>query len=243
MLKNKNILITGAGKGIGLSILEKCINNSGFVYAVTRSKSDLKKYKSHHKVKIYYGDVKNYKLIDKIFKDSILNKKIINCLVNNAGERQRIKFKSLTIKKFKYLFENNFFSIFYITQKFFLNLIKLKKKGSIVNIGSIVGNIGFNELVGYGSAKAALIGFTKCCAAEISKHNIRVNCINPGFIKTSYFQKFKKKKLYNWTLSRIPMKRWGTPEEISEMVVFLLSEKSNYINGEVINIDGGWLAS
>ena len=243
MLKNKNILITGAGKGIGLSILEKCINNSGFVYAVTRSKSDLKKFKSNKQVKIYYGDVKNYKLIDRIFKDSILNKKIINCLVNNAGERQRIKFKNLTIKKLKYIFDNNFFSVFYITKKFFLNLIKFKKIGSIVNIGSIVGNIGFNELVGYGSTKSALIGFTKGCSAEMSKYNIRSNCINPGFIKTSYFKKFKKKKLYDWTISRIPLKRWGTVQEISEMAVFLLSEKSSYINGEVINIDGGWLAS
>ena len=75
----------------------------------------------------------------------------------------------------------------------------------------------------------------------MSKYNVRANVVNPGFTKTSYFKKFKsKKKLYNWTLSRIPMNRWGEPEEIASLICFLLSKKSSYITGEEINIDGGW---
>ena len=78
----------------------------------------------------------------------------------------------------------------------------------------------------------------------MSKYNIRVNCISPGFTETSYFQKFKKKKkLYNWTLSRIPMKRWGKTNEISGVIKFLLSEESSYINGENLSVDGGWMNS
>ena len=73
--------------------------------------------------------------------------------------------------------------------------------------------------------------------------NIRANCVSPGFTKTSFYKKFRtKKKLYNWTISRIPLSRWGNPDEIANMICFLLSDKSEYINGENINIDGGWLS-
>ena len=78
----------------------------------------------------------------------------------------------------------------------------------------------------------------------MAKHGIRANSISPGFTKTSFYQKFKKKKkLYNWTLSRIPMKRWGNSEEISNLILFVLSDKSKYINGENISVDGGWINS
>ena len=78
----------------------------------------------------------------------------------------------------------------------------------------------------------------------MAKYGIRANCISPGFTKTSFYTKFKKnKKLYNWTLSRIPSRRWGEPKEVSNLICFLLSNNSNYINGEDISIDGGWLSS
>ena len=113
-----------------------------------------------------------------------------------------------------------------------------------MNIGSIVGNNGFSELAGYASSKTALIGLTKSFAVEMAKNNIRANLVSPGFIKTSYFKKFRKKsKLYNWTLSRIPMRRWGNSNEVANLICFLLSDKSSYINGESINIDGGWTNS
>ena len=120
--------------------------------------------------------------------------------------------------------------------------MKYKKyNASVVNISSIVGHLGFNELSGYGSTKAALNGLTKCLASEFNG-KIRFNSINPGFTKTSFYENFKvnQKKLYKWTLSRIPMKRWGKPIEIAELIYFLCSDKSSYINGEIINIDGGW---
>ena len=88
------------------------------------------------------------------------------------------------------------------------------------------------------------MGLTKSLAKELSENRVRLNIVNPGFIKTSYYKKFKKKKnLYKWTLSRIPINRWGEPDEISEFVTFLLSDKSKYFNGEDIAIDGGWLSS
>ena len=120
-----------------------------------------------------------------------------------------------------------------------------KEYCSIVNIGSIVGKLGFSELSAYASSKSALMGLTKSLAVELVDKKIRINIINPGFIKTSYYKNFRerKKNLYKWTLSRIPSKKWGEPKDISEFILFLLSDKSKYFNGEDITIDGGWTNS
>ena len=238
-LNKKNIFITGAGKGIGLAITEKCLDGTSHVFALTRSKTDLKKYKNKKNLSIFYGDVRDKKIINKIFLYSKKIQKPINALVNNAGERQRIKFNSITEKQIRHIFDINFFSIFYICQIFCRNL-KKNTVGSVVNIGSIVGNKGFKELSGYGSTKKALEGLTKCLAVEMGNKKIRFNCINPGFTKTSYYRKFKKDKLYPWTLKKIALNRWADSSEISNLIQFLISDNSSYITGEIINIDGGW---
>ena len=244
MLTNKNIIVTGVGKGLGYDLLHRIISYGGFVYGITRSRSDLKKFKNLKKCKVFLGDVKDINVFKKIITESKIDKRDINGLVNNAGERQRIKFNNISKKKLLDLFEINFFSIFKSMQ-LYSNYLKTKKiQGSIVNIGSIVGTNGFSELSGYASTKTALVGLTKSFAVEMAKNNIRANLVNPGFIKTSYFKKFKKKSnLYKWTLSRIPQRRWGNPNEVSNLICFLLSDLSTYINGTSINIDGGWTGS
>lgn len=242
LLKNKNILVTGAGKGIGESCVYSLIKNGGLVYALIKNKKDNSKFKKFSNLKIYNGDARNKKLILKIFKDSKKNNKPINCLVNNAGIRFRKKFSSINKKEIENVFDVNFFSIFYIMQIFSAFVIKNKIKGSIVNISSIVGKLGFKELTGYASTKGALKSLTQSFAAEMSSAGIRANTISPGFVKTSFYKNFKKKKkkLYSWTLSRIPQKRWAEPSEIAELISFILSSKSEYLNGENISIDGGW---
>jgi 3-oxoacyl-[acyl-carrier protein] reductase len=242
LLKNKNIFVTGVGKGIGFDLVNEIIKEGGFVYGITRSKNDIKKIKNKMS-RIYFGDVTNLNLINKIFNQSIKDKRIITGVVNNAAERQRLKFQDINLYKIKKLFDVNFFSVFEI-MKIFYDYIKNKKTpSSIVNLGSIVGNLGFKHLAGYASTKTALLGLTKSFAVEMSKEKIRANLVNPGFVKTSYFNKFKKKKIYDWTLQRIPMNRWGSPNEISTVICFLLSNQSSYINGQVINVDGGWTSS
>lgn len=241
ILEKKNILITGAGKGIGLATVEQAVKEGAFVYAITRSKNDIKNLKKIGNLKVYFGNTSNLKLINKIFKDSINDKKTITGLVNNAGIRQRINFEKISKKQIKEVFENNFFSTFYIMQIFVKHLMKKKLKGSIVNLGSIVGPQGFKDLTGYAATKSAITGLTKSFAVEMASKNIRANTINPGFTKSSFYKKFKKKKsLYKWTLSRIPQKRWGEPNEIANLICFLISDNSSYITGEDINIDGGW---
>ena len=243
MLKNKTIIVTGAGKGLGLETLKQIIKYEGFVYGITRSKKDLIKFKNIKNCKVFFGDVSNNKTFKKILKESKKDRKTITGLVNNAGIRQRLKFQKINKQKINEVFNVNFFSVFENMQLFSKYLGK-NKKGSIVNIGSIVGNNGFKELSGYASTKTALIGLTKSFAAEMAPFNIRANIINPGFIETSYFKKFKKKKnLYKWTLSRIPQGKWGKPNDVSHLICFLLSDYSNYITGTSINVDGGWTGS
>ena len=245
ILKEKTIFITGVGKGIGKAICEASLKNGAFVYGLTRSRSDLKHFKNFNNLKIYVGDVNNINLIKEIFLHAKKNNKKITGIVNNAGSRFRKPFLKIKRKDLINIFDNNFFSIFQIIQEFIKYLgPRNKDYCSVVNIGSIVGKIGFSELSAYASTKSALTGLTKCLAREFAKNRIRLNIVNPGFIKTSYYKKFKeKKKLYKWTLSRIPLNKWGEPEDISEFIVFLLSDKSRYFNGEDIAVDGGWLSS
>jgi len=244
MLNNKTIIITGVGKGIGYDVAQKVMAYGGYVYGITRSKDDINKFKKSKNCKIFIGDVTKKTTLQKIINFSKKEKRLLTGLVNNAGERQRLPFNKISKEKLNKIFEINFFSVFE-NMKIFSKYLKLKKaKGSIVNMGSIVGQNGFSELAGYASTKSALVGLTKSFAVEMASLNIRANLINPGFIKTSYFEKFKKKKkLYKWTLNRIPQKRWGDPKEISHMVCFLLSDFSSYITGSSIDIDGGWLSS
>lgn len=242
------IFISGVGKGIGYELLKKCIDQDIFVYGITRSKSDLKKFlKFGNKCKVFSGDINNLNNFKKILKLSINENKPIIGLVNNAGIRQRKKFEDFKYKDLLLIFKTNFFSIFLIIQLFikYIKINKLNKLGvSVVNIGSIVGKKGFLELSGYGSTKSALAGLTRSLAVEFASSNIRFNTVSPGFIKSSYYENFKKKKsLYKWTLSKTLRNKWGNNFDVAELVIFLLSKKSNYINGQEIFIDDGWTIS
>ena len=244
----QNVLITGIGKGLGYEIFLECLKEGFFVYGIVRKKEDflnLKKKFNNNQCRIYLGDIQSQSLLKKIFQDSKKLRKNINCLVNNAGERQRKSFLKISKNDLLNIFRNNFFNHFRLTQMYVKSLSSNFSNASVVNIGSIVGIHGFAQLSGYASTKCALDGLTKSLAIEFKDKNIRFNTIHPGFIKTSYFKNFKKNKpsLYKWTLSKIPLRRWGETNEVSKIVCFLLSDRSSYITGQSINVDGGWTIS
>ena len=244
-LKKKVVFLTGAGKGIGKEILNLLIKEKVIVYAITRNKNDFKWIKKNKYVYLFEGDITDQKLIDEIFDYSKRRKHLFNCLINNAGMRQRKQFLKITNNELNEVFENNFFSVYKLIQKFSKQFKFKGNMGSIINISSIVGNLGFKELSGYASTKSALDGLTKSLAVELAKKKIRVNSIAPGFIKSSYFRNFKrdKAKLYKWTLSRIPINTWGENLDVAYLTLFLISEHSKYINGQIVKIDGGWTSA
>ena len=244
ILKNKNILISGIGKGLGRDMLIKCVDNGAYVYGFTRTRKDIRHLKGKYlnNTKIFIGDAANEKFIKKLFNYFKKNKIILHGLINNAGERQRKPFIDIKPKDIKKIIHINFISLFLITQNFVKQLTK-DNFASIINVGSIVGEKGFSDLTGYASSKSAISGFTKSLSLELSTkgYKTRVNSINPGFTKTSYFKKFKNKKnLYSWTIKKISARRWAEVGEISNLAIFLLSNRSSYINGQIISIDGGW---
>ena len=246
ILENKLALITGANRGIGLSILKKFSENGANVIACARSKNDKfeqlildisKKFKNKI-TPVYFdlsqeNDVKQG--IEKI--NTISNK--IEIIVNNAGINQVSLFQMTSIKKIKEIFDINFFSQLKLTQKLMKIMIK-NKKGSIINISSNAAEECDSGRVGYASSKAALIAFTKVLSKELGSFNIRVNAIAPGLTNTKMMGKDVSRKVIEEAIKRVALKRPAEPEEISDVVVFLGSDLSSYISGEVIFVTGGY---
>ena len=166
-------------------------------------------------------------------------------MVCNAGVRHRDSIQKMNLEKRSYTLNVNFHSNVVIIEEFLKYFKKKKTSTSIVCISSIVGNLGFKDLSSYASSKMALEGFLKSVAVEYARKNVRINLIAPGFIKSSYYNNFikKQKNLNKWIIGRTPMGRWGKPDEVSNVIEFLISEKSSYITGSTIYVDGGWNVS
>ena len=241
-------IVTGAGNGIGLYTVSNLLDNKYKVYAITKSKSilleELKK-KYNNKLIIHYQDITNFNKTKKLINKICLLEKNLCFLINNAGQRKRGAFLNLKIEDFIEVMNSNFFSHVNITREFLKNTTNFKKNTyKIIFITSIVGPRGFNELSSYAASKSALEALTKSLTVEFAGTNIYFNSIAPGFVKTSYASNFKKnkQKLHKWTISKTPLRRWGEASEIAEIVNFLISNKSSYINGATLYADGGWSA-
>lgn len=243
LLKNKICIVTGAGKGFGKDIAKVFYSQGAKLALITRSQSDVDELNSEFddkRVLCVCGDVSVSKTVEQFISQTIDKFGSIDVLVNNAGMRFRKNFLDIKEEELDTILNVNLKSIFSFCQQTLPYMIK-NKNGIIINMSSIAGTLGFANLSGYVMTKSAIIGLTKSLAAEFSDKNIRVNAIAPGFCKTSYFDNFKQNQdLYDFTLSRTPMNRWGDSEEIAKVCLFLASDLSSYINGEVIKADGGW---
>jgi|688.fasta_scaffold165433_2 3-oxoacyl-[acyl-carrier protein] reductase len=242
----KSGIITGCSKGIGLSIATFLLKKNYKVFGIGRKtnkeiKSLKKKYENFS---FFEQDISKILETEKLIKKILRSDHKLSFLVNNAALRSRLSVDKIRSEDANKLYMNNYLSHFNITKNFIINT-NAKLKRSIVMLGSIVGSRGFSNLANYSFTKGAIESLTKSIAYEYAKKNVRCNCVSPGFIKTSYFNNFrlKKKKLYDWTLSRIPMGRWGNSNEVAPLVELLISEKGSYITGTTIFVDGGWTAS
>ena len=246
LLKNKTAVITGANGGIGLSILKKFSANGADIIACTRSKNekfeqlilDISKKNKNKITPIYFDLSKENEIGQAIEKISSISNKI-EIVVNNAGINQVSLFQMTSIEKIKEIFDINFFSQLKLTQKLMKIMIK-NEKGSIINISSNAAEECDAGRVGYASSKAALIAFTKVLSKELGSFNIRVNAIAPGLTNTKMMEKDVSRQVIEEAIKRVALKRPAEPEEISDVVMFLGSDLSSYISGEVIFVTGGY---
>jgi len=246
MLKNKLALVTGANRGIGLSILKKFSENGANIIACTREKNekfeelifDISKTHKNKIIPIYFDLSKENEIEQGIKKINSLSNNV-EIIVNNAGINQVSLFQMTPIEKIKEIFDINFFSHLRLTQKLMKIMIK-NKKGSIINISSNAAQECDAGRVGYASSKAALVAFTKVLSKELGNFNIRVNAVAPGLTNTEMMKKDISEKIIEEAIKKTALKRPAEAEEISNTVMFLASDLSRYITGEVIFVTGGY---
>ena len=244
-LKNKYAVITGCNKGIGKETVRVFSENGANIFACVRKidknftnyiKNLEKKFKNKiFTIELDFSDKDSVKSAA----NKILNyKKDITMLVNNAGTIETSLFQMSSIKKFYTIFEINYFNQTLFTQ-YILKSITKSKNGSIVYISStasIDGNIGRNI---YSASKAAINSQAKVLSKELGRLNIRVNVIAPGLVNTEMMKKNTPQKIIDEVVSNSSLKRPGNPGEIAETILFLCSNKSSFITGQIIRVDGG----
>ena len=238
-LKNKNIIVTGATGGIGNSIIKKLDNLGANVLATGTKLEKLNDIKSRFpNIKILNFDISEMDKVEKFIDDATLQLGgNLDCLINNAGITQDNLAIRMTIDQWKKVIEVNLSSTFLLSKYAIKKMLK-NKSGKIINITSVVGHTGNLGQSNYTASKAGIIAMSKSLAIEYAKKNININCISPGFIKTSMTEKIDP-KFKELILAKIPSNRLGEPSDVANVAAFLSSEMSNYITGETIHVNGG----
>jgi 3-oxoacyl-[acyl-carrier protein] reductase len=237
-LENKNIIVTGASGGIGNSIVEKLNNCGANILATGTRLEKLEELKSKfNNIKILKFDISQSDKIEEFIDNAANELGGLDCIVNNAGITQDNLAIRMSIDEWKKVIDINLTSTF-LMSKFAIKKMLKNKKGKIINITSVVGHTGNLGQANYTASKAGLVAMSKSLAIEYAKKNINVNCISPGFIKTTMTDKIDE-KFKDVIISKIPSARLGEPEDIANAVLFLASDNSNYINGETLHVNGG----
>ena len=244
MLRKKKILITGATGDIGSEISFLFAKNNAELLLAGKDKKKLmnlrskllKSYKT--KINIYSFDIGKHEETKSALKEIFLKNKNIDVLVNNAGILKEGLIGMISEKDIKNTIGTNLIGPINLIQ--LVNKIMNKKNSSIINISSIMGVRGNSGQSLYSSSKSGLIGFTLSAAKELGSKGIRVNAIAPGYIKTKMVKHITKDKLSN-ILSSIKMKRPGKPIDVANVALFLASDLSTYVTGQVIGVDGGMI--
>ena len=239
-MKDKIILITGANRGIGHNILKKIATYGYTVIGTSRSKDGADMITEALKDSNGKGivmDVTNQESINTSVSKIKEDYGIIYGLVNNAGITNDNLLMRMSDEQWNTVIETNLTSLYRVTKSVIKDMMK-ERTGRIVNIGSIVGMMGNAGQSNYSATKSGLLGFTKSLAREVSSRNINVNAISPGFIDTDMTRALSEEQIEALT-KNIPLGRIASPDEVSSVVAFLLSDDSSYITGENINVNGG----
>lgn len=245
LLEGKTAIITGASRGIGkgiATVFAKHGANVAFTYsssvaAAEELENELSE--SEIKVKGYKSNAADFDQAQDLVKNVLADFGQIDILINNAGITKDNLLMRMSEDDFDKVIEVNLKSIFNMTKAVQRTMLK-QRHGSIVNMSSVVGVKGNAGQANYAASKAGMIGFSKSMALELGSRNIRTNVLAPGFIETEMTAKLDNDVVSGWR-NTIPLKRGGSPEDIANACVFLASDLSSYITGQVINVDGGML--
>jgi 3-oxoacyl-[acyl-carrier protein] reductase len=242
LLQGKNALITGAARGIGKSIAKKFAEEgcnlalTDLVYDDNAKALEAELTAMGVKAKLYASDASKFAETQELVKKIAEDFGTIDILINNAGITKDGALKRMTEEQWDAVIAVNLKSVFNFT-KAVQPIMWKQGNGSIINMSSVVGVSGNANQANYSASKAGIIGFTKSVAKELGIRNIRCNAIAPGFIATEMTDKLPKEVKDEW-IKTIPMRRAGTPEDVAKTCIYLASDLSSYVSGQVINVCG-----
>ncbi len=245
LLESKVAIITGGSRGIGKSICEIFAKNGcnvAFTYNNSKDSAEALAKElngSGIKAKAYKSDASNFDDATRLVEDVLVDFGKIDILVNNAGIKKDNLLMRMEKSDFDSVINTNLSSVFNLTKASIKTFLK-QRNGSIINISSVVGVKGNAGQSNYSASKAGIIGFSKSIALELGSRNIRSNVIAPGFIETDMTDSLSEEVINSWKES-IPLKRGGNPSDVGNACVFLASDLSSYITGQVLHVDGGML--
>lgn len=243
MNAKKIAIVTGGASGLGFAIAKKLTQNNIITYIIGRDQKKLNQALSllGENARILSFDITQLAEIPKMVEGIAREHNgHIDILVNNAGINQKKEIVDVTNEDFQNIILTNLTSVFCLTREVIKVMLK-QQSGSIINISSMAAQYGLPKVVSYSASKTAIEGMTRAMASEVSSKGIRVNCIAPGFIVTDMtakaFETDPERK--NRAITRTPMGKMGTPEDIGNAVYFLASDESTFMTGTVIPVDGG----
>ena len=245
LLENKTVLITGASRGIGNGIATVFAEHGAnvvFTYSSSVDAANALETKLQTmgvQAKGYQSNAADFTQAQELVENILADFSTIDVLINNAGITKDNLLMRITEEDFDKVIEVNLKSVFNLTKAVQRSMLK-QRQGSIINMSSVVGVKGNAGQSNYAASKAGIIGFSKSVALELGSRNIRCNVIAPGFIETEMTAQLSEDVVAGWRAG-IPLKRGGTPNDVANACVFLASDLSSYITGQVINVDGGML--
>ena len=236
--KGKKVLVTGATGGIGGSIIKKFLSLNASVLGTGTNQEKLELLKKEFPTLITEGfDISKHDEIDSFIDKVFSSLGGLDILINNAGITKDNLSLRMKNEEWQKVIDINLTSTFYLCKSAIKKMLK-NKFGRVVNITSIVGHTGNIGQANYSASKAGIVALSKSLAIEYAKKNITINCVSPGFIQTNMTDKIPE-QFKSELMSRIPMNRLGTGEDVSDTVAFLSSDSSSYITGETIHVNGG----
>ena len=247
-LKNKIAIITGARRGIGFGIAEEMAKEGATIIISDIDEKECqkacKKIEQKYKTKTLAikCDVSNKNEVDNLINQTIKKFKRVDIMVNNAGIAIQKPFIHTTEEDYDLTLNINLKGVFLCSQAAAKQMIK-QKSGKIISTASIAGLVGFGNISAYSASKGGIIALTKELALDLGKYNINVNAIAPGIIKTKMTEAMlKDKKTKEGLLAQTPLGKIGSPNDIGKAAVFLASDDANFITGQTLVVDGGWIS-